>query len=61
MKHRVDDRVTDHFFALNEIIDCIMLLKTDKASADFLKAEHILNGSRKLFIFVQLLFNSMLL
>ena len=54
------DNINDLYLSWNDMLDVMSKLKTGKASASFVKAEHILYGSPKLAFHLHLLFNSMI-
>lgn len=56
----VNDDISHYFFTNREVIDMVTSLKGGKAYVGLVKAEHILNGSPKLLVHLQMLFNSML-
>ena len=55
-----NDTLDDMYLSWNDMIDVLSKLKTGKASASFIKAEHIMYGSPKLAWHLHLLFNSMI-
>ena len=58
-KHSMDS-ILPYYITWPEMMDAISKLKTGKASATFVKAEHILYGSPKLVAHLHILFNAML-
>ena len=55
-----NDSLLPYFLTWHEMVNLLSNLKTGKATASFLKAEHILLGSPKLSIHLHLLFNAMI-
>ena len=56
----VHDDISQYFFSWPDMVDMISKLRTGKSYAGFVKAEHVLHGSPKLTIHLQILFNAML-
>ena len=57
--HAHDD-ISDYLLSWADMLCIVEKLETGKATAGFIKYEHILNGSPKLMIHLQILFNAMI-
>ena len=55
-----NDSIRPYFFSWSDMLNIVSKLKTGKATASFVKPEHILYGSPKLIVHLHLLFNAML-
>ena len=55
-----DDSLESVYLSWRDMLDVVSKLKTGKASALFLKAEHLLCGPPKLVHHIHLLFNAMI-
>ena len=60
LKHK-SDPVSPMMLSWSDMLTVVSKLKTGKASASFIKAEHLLNGSPKLIVHLHILFNAMIL
>ena len=58
--NHTDDDISMYYLNWSDMTTIVSKLKTGKSSGTFVKSEHILNGSPKLIVHLQLLFNSML-
>ena len=54
------DSIRPFFFSWSDMLNIVSKLKTGKATASFVKPEHIMYGTPKLIVHLQLLFNAML-
>ena len=54
------DNISSFYFSWNDMIDMVSKLRSGKSYVGFIKAEHVLHGSPKLMIHLQILFNAML-
>ena len=51
---------SDFYFSLIDMIDKVSRLRSGKSYVGFIMAEHVMHGSPKLMIHLQILFNAML-
>ena len=55
-----NDLINDYYLSWSEMLDVMSNVKAGKATASFVKPEHILYGSPKLVIHLHILFNAMI-
>ena len=54
------DNISAYYFSWSDMLDVVSKLKSGKATASFMKYEHVLLGSPKLIIHLQILFNAII-
>ena len=59
LEHANDD-LNPHFISWSEFLNCIVKIKTGKATGSFVKPQHVLHGSPLLSLHIHLLFNSLI-